>query len=372
MKILITGGAGFLGTRLAHTLLQAGTLRGQAITQLMLADLVAPRDATLLADPRVRHHAGDLLANIPTLMAERWDAVFHLASAVSGECEANFDLGLHANLDTTRSLLDACRAQTLAAHASPPGRPKAAHAPLGGSEPRAAGSVGAFEPPLFFFSSSVAVFGSDAAVPLPAVVRDDTLPTPQSSYGIHKFVCEQLVADYTRKGFIDGRAARLMTVSVRPGRPNGAASGFLSGLFREPLAGQASACPVDLDTRVALSSPANTVAGIVAVAEASREAFGGRTAINLPALTVSVREMLSALESLAGPEVMGLITHTPDAAVAGIVSAWPSRFESARAPRLGLVADASFTAVLQQYVQDHAHAVSHPEARARLGLPPLA
>ncbi|MDP2018082.1 D-erythronate dehydrogenase [Hydrogenophaga sp.] len=340
MKVLITGGAGFLGTRLAHTLLQAGTLRGQAITQLMLADLVAPRDTALLADARVRHHAGDLLANIPTLMAERWDAVFHLASAVSGECEANFDLGLHANLDTTRSLLDACRAQTL------------------GGEPA----------PLFFFSSSVAVFGSDAALPLPAVVRDDTLPTPQSSYGIHKFVCEQLVADYTRKGFIDGRAARLMTVSVRPGRPNGAASGFLSGLFREPLAGQASACPVDLDTRVALSSPANTVAGIVAVAEASREAFGGRTAINLPALTVSVREMLAALEDLTGPEVMRLVTHVPDAAIAGIVSAWPARFESARAPRLGLLADASFTNVLQQYVQDHPDAVSHPEARARLGL----
>lgn len=344
MNILITGGAGFLGDRLARTLLQQGTLRGQRIEQLMLADLVAPRDAALLADPRVRHHTGDLLAQIPALMAQRWDAIFHLASAVSGECEADFDLGLHANLDTTRLLLDACRAQTLTGHPAP----------------------------LFFFSSSVAVFGSDTAVPLPAVVRDETLPTPQSSYGIHKFVCEQLVADYTRKGFIDGRAARLMTVSVRPGRPNGAASGFLSGLFREPLAGLPSVCPVDMDTRVALSSPSNTVAGIVAVAEASREAFGGRTAINLPALTVSVREMLRALESLAGPEVMGLITHTPDAAVAGIVSAWPARFDSARAPRLGLVADTSFTTVLQQYVQDHPHAVTHPEARVWLGMPSLA
>ena len=341
MNILITGGAGFLGQRLASTLLSQGTLQGRAIEQLMLADLVAPHHAAVLADARVRWHTGDLLAQLDTLMAQRWDAVFHLASAVSGECEANFDLGLHANLDTTRQLLDACRAQTLAGHA----------------------------PALFFFSSSVAVFGSDTALPLPAVVRDDTLPTPQSSYGIHKLVCEQLVADYTRKGFIDGRCARLMTVSVRPGRPNGAASGFLSGLFREPLAGLHSACPVDLDTRVALSSPANTVAGMVAVAQADRASFGGRTALNLPALTVSVREMLAALEGLAGPQVMDLITHQADPAVAGIVSAWPSRFENARALRLGLSADASFTGVLKQYIEDHPDAVSHPQARQRLGLP---
>ena len=340
MTILITGGAGFLGSRLAHTLLQRGTLAGQPIQHLMLADLVAPRDTTLTGDARVRTHTGDLLAQIPALMAERWDAVFHLASAVSGECEANFELGLHANLDTTRRLLDACRAQ----------------ADAGQGVAR------------FFFSSSVAVFGSDPALPLPAVVKDDTLPTPQSSYGIHKFVCEQLVADYTRKGYIDGRAARLMTVSVRPGRPNGAASGFLSGLFREPLAGQPSNNPVDLDTRVALSSPANTVAGIVAVMEASREAFGGRTALNLPALTVSVREMLQALDDLAGPAPLALITHRPDEAVARIVAGWPARFESERTARLGLQADADFASVLRQYVADNADAVTLPAARARLGL----
>jgi D-erythronate 2-dehydrogenase len=340
MKILITGGAGFLGSRLAHTLLQRGQLGGRAISQLMLADIVAPSDEALTGDARVRTHTGDLLAQLPTLMAEPWDAVFHLASAVSAECETNFDLGLHANLDTTRRLLDACRAQTMAGQGMP----------------------------LVFFSSSVAVFGSDPGLPLPAVVRDDTLPTPQSSYGIHKFVCEQLVADYTRKGFIDGRTARLMTVSVRPGRPNGAASGFLSGLFREPLAGQASNNPVDLDTRVALSSPANTVAGIVAVMEASREALGGRTAVNLPALTVSVREMLQALDDLAGPAALSLITHRPDEAVARIVAGWPARFDSPRAARLGLKPDADFASVLRQYVADHPAAVTLPSARARLGL----
>lgn len=340
MKVLITGGAGFLGSRLAHTLLQRGTLAGRPITQLMLADLVAPHDPALTLDARVRTHTGDLLAQIPSLMAEPWDAVFHLASAVSAECEANFDLGLHANLDTTRRLLDACRAQALA----------------GQGVPR------------LFFSSSVAVFGSDPALPLPAVVQDHTLPTPQSSYGIHKFVCEQLVADYTRKGFIDGRAARLMTVSVRPGRPNGAASGFLSGLFREPLAGQPSNNPVSLDTCVALSSPANTVAGIVAVMEASREALGGRTAVNLPALTVSVREMLQALEALAGPAALDLITHQPDEATARIVSGWPARFESARTAALGLQADTDFASVLRQYAQDNPNAVTLPAARERLGL----
>ena len=339
MNILITGGAGFLGRGLAHVLLQRGQLAGRDIQRIHLADLIAPRDPALMQDSRVNVHTGDLLASVPALMAAGpWDAVFHLASAVSGECEANFDLGLHANLDSTRALLDACRAQTATGHA----------------------------PPVFFFSSSVAVFGSDAAIPLPPVVRDDTLPTPQSSYGIHKFICEQLVADYTRKGFIDGRSARLMTVSVRPGQPNGAASGFLSGLFREPLAAQPSSCPVDRDTEVALSSPANTIAGILAVTEASREAFGGRTAINLPALTVTVRQMLQALQDLAGPEIMALIRDEPDASVRKIVQAWPSRFESPRAAALGLSPDPDFGSVLRQYVQNHPEAVTYPAALARL------
>ncbi len=341
MKVLITGGAGFLGSRLARELLQRGQLGGRTIGQLLLTDLAPQRDPGLAQDPRVRTHTGDLLASIATLMVEPWDAVFHLSSAVSAECESNFELGLHANLDTTRKLLEACRAQTLAGGAMP----------------------------LVFFSSSVAVFGNDPAISLPAVVEDHTLPTPQSSYGAHKFICEQLVADYTRKGFIDGRAARLMTVSVRPGSPNGAASGFLSGMLREPLAGEPSNCPVALETMVALSSPANTVAGIVAVAEASRDAFGGRTAINLPALTVSVGGMLEALRELAGEEVRALISHDPDPAIARIVAGWPSAFENRRAAGQGLRADQDFATVLRQYVHDNPAAMTHPAARARLGLP---
>lgn len=321
MNILITGGAGFLGTRLARRLLQRGSLCGQPIDTLTLADLHPVADPGLLADPRVKCDAGDLLERLDSLMAGNYDAVFHLASAVSGECEADFALGLRSNLEATRRLLEALRAQ---------------QARTG-------------QAPLFFFASSVAVYGGDEAVPLPPVVRDDTLPTPQSSYGIQKFICEQLVADYTRKGYIDGRAARLMTVSVRPGRPNGAASGFLSGIVREPLAGIDAICPVDPSTAVALASPDTTIAGILRVVEASRDEFGGRTALNLPALSVTVAEMLQALERSAGKAVAARVTVKPDAAVARIVGGWPSRFESERARRLGLQADASFDAVIAQF-----------------------
>ena len=215
MQLLITGGGGFVGARLARTLLARGQLGGQTIERLVLADM-APPPADLLADGRVEARTGTLLAQCEALGREGFDGVFHLASAVSGECEADFELGLRSNLDSTRALLDALRARTTA----------------GAPAPR------------FVFSSSVAVFGPDASVPLPKVVADDTLPAPQTSYGTQKLICEHLVADYTRKGYIDGRAARLMTVTVRPGRPNAAASSFFSGIIREPLAGEESVCPV--------------------------------------------------------------------------------------------------------------------------------
>lgn len=327
MKVLITGGAGFLGARLARELLARGRLAGRPLTGLLLADLVAP-PPDLCADARVSVQVGQLLEQASALARMGLDGVFHLASAVSAECEADFELGLRSNLDSTRALLDALRLQ--------------------GGAPR------------LVFASSVAVYGSDPALPLPAVVQDETLPTPQSSYGIHKFICEQLVADYTRKGFIDGRSARLMTVAVRPGRPNGAASGFLSGIVREPLAGLDAVCPVAPETRVALASPASTIAGLIRVFEASREDFGGRTALNLPALSVSVAEMLDALETLAGPEARARVRFEPDAAIARIVGAWPARFESQRAARLGLRPDADFISVLRQYAQDHAEAVRVP------------
>lgn len=325
MKLLITGGAGFLGALLARTLLARGQLGGQPIGQLVLADLAAP-PADLLADARVQARTGALLAQCEALRSERFDGVFHLASAVSAECEADFDLGLRSNLDSTRALLDALRA---------------------------AGNV-----PRLVFASSAAVFGGDPPfLPMPKCVRDDTVPTPQTSYGTHKFICEQLVADYTRKGFIDGRAARLLTVTVRPGRPNGAASSFLSGIFREPLAGQESVCPVAPDTEVALLSPQRTIAALIAVYEASRDAYGGRTALNLPALTVPVSAMLDALEAIAGPQVRALVRLQPDPAIERIVSTWPGRFDSQRALRLGLTADPDVQSIVRQYLRDHPQAV---------------
>ena len=323
MKLLITGGGGFLGARLARTLLARGHLAGQSIESMVLTDQVsAPPD--LLADPRVTQRTGPLQAQCPALHDEHFDGVFHLASAVSGECELDFDLGMRSNLDSTRALLEALR------HAG-----------------QASG-----KPARLVFSSSVAVFGPDPALPLPARVTDDTLPAPQSSYGIQKLICEHLISDYTRKGFIDGRAARLMTVTVRPGKPNGAASSFFSGIIREPLAGVASVCPVDALVSHPMASPGKTVEGLIAVYEANRDAFGGRLAMNLPAINVRVCDMLDALEQVAGSAVRARVSFMRDDRIAGMVGNWPAAASGARATRLGLAPDESFAHIIRQYISD--------------------
>jgi nucleoside-diphosphate-sugar epimerase len=323
MKLLITGGAGFLGARLARTLLARGHLNGKPIKQLVLSDqFEAPAD--LLADARVQARTSPLLAQCQALKDETFDGVFHLASAVSGECETDFDLGLRSNLDSTRALLDALRSQSDRGIAAT----------------------------RLVFSSSVAVYGPDPAVPLPSIVGDDTFPAPQTSYGTHKLICEQLVADYTRKGYIDGRATRLMTVTVRPGRPNGAASSFFSGIIREPLAGEASICPVSPEVSHPVSSPQRTVEGLIAVYEASREAFVGRTAMNQPALNVTVQQMLDALERVAGPAVRARVSFEHDERIASIVANWPKGATAARAARLGLKPESSFEDIIRQYIAD--------------------
>jgi D-erythronate 2-dehydrogenase len=329
VHVVVTGSAGFLGSRLARELLAAGSLPvagGQArpLSQLTLIDR-APVPPDLAADGRVAVLRGDL-SELPDNAAAGRDAlagaelIFHLAAAVSGECETDFDLGIRANLRATESLLASCRA-------------------LGTS-------------PVVVFSSSVAVFGGSAEQPLPAVIDDHTRPNPQTSYGTQKVMSEYLLADYTRKGFVNGRAIRLMTVSVRPGRPNAAASGFLSGIIREPLVGQRAVCPVDPGTEVALASPAKAVGALLCAATSSDQAWGGRTAVTMPALTVTVADMAAALTRVAGPRVGALIDWIPDPAVARMFATWPARIRADRATRLGLTPDPDFESIIRMHLAE--------------------
>lgn len=318
MRILVTGGAGFLGARLAREILNRGQLAGQTVKELVIADLF-PAPADLQADPRVKSHAGPMLEQ-GELFASGFDGVFHLASAVSGECELDYDLGLRSNIDSTRLLLDSIRRS--------------------GKVPR------------LVFASSVAVFGPYADQPMPALVTDTTLPSPQTSYGTQKLMLEYLIADQTRKGFIDGRSARLMTVTVRPGKPNGAASSFFSGIIREPLAGQESVCPVDASVSHPVSSPGHTIRGLLTVFEASQATLGNRLALNLPGLNVTVQQMLDALERVAGKAVRDRVRFERDERIAGIVGNWARGGTADRAAALGLHPEDSFDAIIEQYIQD--------------------
>ena len=320
MKAVITGGAGFIGTLLARRLLagpvQVGGAAPAHLDELVLADLVPPAP-DLAADERVRVVVGDLGSTLPGIGgADLW---FHLAGVVSAAAEADFDLGMRTNVDGLRARLEHIRRHDV--------------------------------PAVLVFSSSLAVFGSDPAIGPVGTVSDDTLPRPQSSYGIQKFIGEQLVADYTRKGFVRGRSVRLMTVTVRPGRPNAAASAFLSGIIREPLAGLRAACPVPADTPIAVSSPSRTLAAIARAAVVDDTTWGSRTAMNLPALTTTPREMARALDRVTGSAaVSGLIDWTDDPAIGAIVRSWPARFETLRASRLGLAADATFDDIVREYI----------------------
>ena len=329
--VVITGGAGFLGSRLARQLLATGTISiggepARAISRLTLVDQ-AQVPADLAADERVSVVSGGLGSVFGSGPGGRdlgildgAELIFHLAAAVSAECEADFDLGMRANVHATESLLESCRA-------------------LGTG-------------PVVAFASSIAVFGGSAEHPLPAVIEDSTLPNPQSSYGAQKVICEQLLADYTRKGFVRGRAMRLMTVSVRPGRPNGAATGFLSGIIREPLAGQRAICPVEPDVPVALASPAKAIAALLGAGTSSDEAWGGRSAVNMPALSVTVADLVAGLERAAGPATTALIDWVPDALTSRLMASWPARFESERAAGLGLTPDPDIDSIIAMHIEE--------------------
>jgi nucleoside-diphosphate-sugar epimerase len=311
MKIVITGGAGFLGQRLAARLLQSD----DPTFRLWLVDRVAT-DA-FENDSRVRSIVGDVADSVEMARLIRPDTaiIYHLAAIVSGQAEAEFDLGMRINLEGTRSLLEICRLLPV--------------------------------PPMFVFTSSIAVFGGD----LPEVVTAQTAVRPQSSYGAQKAIGELLVNDYSRKGFIDGRVLRLPTICVRPGKPNRAASSFVSGIIREPLAGEPAICPVSRDVRLWLSSPATAVENLWHAHVVSANSLGEYRTINLPGLSVTVGEMIESLERVAGTEVAARIRFERDPSVERIVTSWPGRFDAAFATSLGFRRDDDFGSVIRAYQQ---------------------
>jgi D-erythronate 2-dehydrogenase len=328
MHVLITGGAGFLGRRLAGHLLVRGRLTGpggreQPIDRLTLVDVVAPPAAS---DGRVRHIVGDVADRgvLESAIDAETASIFHLAAIVSGMAEADFDVGMRVNLDATRTLLEVCRAR--------------------GHGPR------------LVFTSSVAVFGGE----LPDTVLDTTAPTPQSSYGTQKAMAELLVNDYSRRGFVDGRSLRLPTISVRPGRPNAALSSFASGIIREPLNGEEAICPVAPDARMWLLSPARVIYCFVHAHELPAEAFGSNRTVSLPGLSVTVGEMVAALERVAGKEVVRRIRWEEDPRVAAMVATWPGLLRTDRARSLGFPADESFDQIIRQHMTDELGAPAAP------------
>jgi D-erythronate 2-dehydrogenase len=316
MRIVITGGCGFLGRRVAIRLLERASGLG-SVDELVLFDNAAPA-LPLPEDKRLKLVTGDIAdrATVTRLIAPSTDAVFHLAAIVSGEAEANPDLGYRVNLDGTRAVLDACRALGTA--------------------------------PLLVFASSLAVYGGA----LPPAVGDDTALTPQTSYGTQKAIGELLVNDYSRRGFVDGRALRLPTVVVRPGRPNRAASTFASSIIREPLSGEDAVCPVTPDTVMALASPRRIVAGLVHALDLPTAAFGASRSLQLPGFSVAVGEMAAALRRAGGEAAYARIRWQPDPRIQAIVSGWPRALRTPRADALGFSRDQVIDEVVAAFIED--------------------
>ncbi|WP_322517679.1 D-erythronate dehydrogenase [Rhodopseudomonas palustris] len=320
MHILILGAAGMVGRKLTERLLADGRLGDREITRMTLQDVVAPAKPANAAMPitTVTSDLADAGA-AASLVAHRSDVIFHLAAIVSGEAEADFDKGYRINLDGTRHLIDAIRAEGDDYH------------------------------PRLVFTSSIAVFGA----PFPQQIGDEFLSAPLTSYGTQKAICELLIADYTRKGFLDGVGIRLPTICVRPGKPNKAASGFFSNIIREPLAGHEAVLPVSDEVMHWHASPRSAVGFLIHAGTMDTQAIGPRRNLSMPGLAATVGEQIAALERVAGNSVVARIRREPDPVIMGIVAGWPRNFATDRARALGFTtAETTFDDIIRIHIED--------------------
>ncbi len=321
MHVLVIGAAGMVGRKLVARLAASGTLGGRPVDAMTLVDVVAPvapegfagRSTTVTADLSAPGEAEALVARRP-------DIIFHLAAVVSGEAEADFDKGYRINLDGTRFLFEAIRQEGM----REPYRPRVV------------------------FTSSIAVFGA----PFPDRIHDEFFTTPLTSYGTQKAIGELLLSDYSRRGFFDGIGIRLPTICIRPGKPNLAASGFFSGILREPLSGREAVLPVSEDVRHWFASPRAAVGFLLHAAEVDTAALGDRRNISLPGLSATVGEEIEALRRVGGDKAVALIRREPDPTIARIVSGWARDFDTSRAEALGFRADASLDDIVRAHVED--------------------
>lgn len=316
MHILILGGGGFLGRRLAKELIETGGLTQGELNRLTLMDITFPED--MPQDTRLECIEADFSdeAVIGSILQRQPDVIFHLAAIVSGEAEKNLELGMNVNFHASLQLLELCR-------------------------------MLAFYPRIVF-ASSCAVFGGDVT----KVVLDETSPKPRSSYGTQKAMVELLINDYSRKGFIDGRCLRLPTIAVRPGKPNAATSSFVSSIIREPLHGISASYPVPPETEVWIQSPKRVVQNFIHAANIDGKILGDDRIFNLPGLTVSIKEMINSLEQITSADVARLILQEPDAFIQSIVLTWPPHFDTLRSDQLGFVRDLSSEEIIRSYIEE--------------------
>jgi nucleoside-diphosphate-sugar epimerase len=321
VRVAVIGAAGMIGRKLVARLVRDGQLGGTEVSHLGLVDLVQP-DSPPDWGGTSECWSADLTApgSAEALIAGRPDVIVHLAAVVSGEAEANFDHGYRVNLDGTRALLEAIRA----VHSTDGYRPR------------------------LVFSSSIAVFGA----PMPDVTPEDFATTPLTSYGTQKAIGELLLSDYSRRGFVDGIAIRLPTICIRPGRPNQAASGFFSGILREPLIGQEAILPVPETVRHWFASPRAAVEFCLRAATIESELIGPRRTLSMPGLSATVGEQIEALRRVAGEQAVKLIRHEPDPTIMTMVDGWPRALDASRAERLGFAAETSFDEIIRVHLED--------------------